>query len=315
MKGLTDIAGLKVGHATDLESLTGCTVVLCEKGAVAGYDISGYATGTEELDVMSPFHVTDRIHAVCLAGGSAFGLEAASGVRRWLEQRGIGFKTGAGVVPLVPSAIIYDLGVAKKGKRPTRETGEVAAGAATDGPVAEGCVGAGTGATCGKMLGPGRSMKSGVGTYTVEAAGALVSALVVANPVGDILDPSTGKILAGARKEGTALEFANSTELMRMGRRGGIGGRQNTTLAVVATDAQLSKLEATRLAQVAQHGFVRAISPVNTMSDGDIIFALSVGTKSAPIDSLGVAAAEAVAQAIARAARLARTLGGIPGLG
>jgi L-aminopeptidase/D-esterase-like protein len=315
VKGLTDIAGLKVGHVSDFDALTGCTVILCEAGAVAGYDISGGASGTEEMDVMSPWHVADRIYGVCLAGGSAFGLEAVSGVRRYLEQKGIGVKTSAALVPVVPGVILYDLGIGKAHVRPTREMGEAAAAAATDGAVKEGCIGAGTGATVGKVLGMRYAMKSGLGTYTTEASGATVSALVVVNALGDVVDPETRKVLAGARKAPDSPEFANSAELMRRGPVQGIVQRGNTTLAVVATNAQLTKVQATKLARYAQQGLVRAISPVHTMSDGDVAIALSVGTRDAPIDSLGVAAAEAVAEAIVRAVRMAKPMGGLPALG
>lgn len=314
MKGLTDIAGIKVGHASDFEALTGCTVVLCEKGAVAGCDIRGGATGTEEIDVMSPGHITTHVHAVVLAGGSAFGLEAASGVRRFLEQKGIGFQTGAAVVPIVPCAILYDLGIGKANVRPTREMGEAAAAAATDGPVQEGCIGAGTGATVGKALGMKHAMKGGIGSCTVELpGGVLVSALVAVNAAGDVLDPRTGSILAGARKEAGGRAFANSAELMK--RRGASGGlRRNTTLAVVATNARLDKVQAQRVAQLSHHGFVRAISPVHTSMDGDLAIALSCGDLAASPDAVSVAAGEAVGEAIARAVRKARTLGGVPGL-
>ncbi|MEQ1886318.1 MAG: P1 family peptidase [Bryobacteraceae bacterium] len=185
MKGLTDIAGVHVGHASDYDGLTGCTVIVCEKGAVAGGDIRGSATGVSDWDLLSPMHVTDRIHAVCFAGGSAFGLEAAAGVRRHLERRGVGFRTGAGVVPLVAGAILYDLGLGKSNVRPTREMGEAATSVASDKAVTEGAVGAGTGATVGKMLGLKNAMKSGVGSWTVELggrnAGVIVSALAVVN--------------------------------------------------------------------------------------------------------------------------------------
>src|SRR5258707_942372 len=197
MKGLTDIPGIRVGHASDFDALTGCTVILCDGGAVAGVDIRGSATGTSEMDVMSPGHVTDRVHAVTLAGGSAFGLEAASGVRRFLERNGIGFDTGVAKVPIVPCAILYDLGIGKASVRPTREMGEAAAAAATADAVKEGAVGAGTGATVGKLVGGMRqAMKSGVGSYTVSLegpfAGVRVSALVAVNAVGDIRDPQSG---------------------------------------------------------------------------------------------------------------------------
>ena len=314
MKGLTDIAGIRVGHASDYEALTGCTVILCEKGAVAGVDIRGGATGTEEMDVMSPFHIAPQVHAVVFAGGSAFGLEAASGVRRWLEQKGIGFQTGAAVVPIVPCAILYDLAIGKAGVRPTREMGEAAAAAASDGPVAEGAVGAGTGATVGKALGMAHAMKSGIGTFTVELAGGVkVSALVAVNAWGDVVDPRGGRIVAGTRRSPGSREFANSAELMKTRAAEGIPGR-NTTLAVVATNARLGKAQAARLAQMGQQGLVRAISPVHTSLDGDLCIGLSAGALEARPDALGVAAAEAVAQAVLRAVRKAKSLGGVPGL-
>ncbi|MEJ5368003.1 MAG: P1 family peptidase [Bryobacteraceae bacterium] len=314
MKGLTDIAGLRVGHASDFEALTGCTVILCEKGAVAGVDIRGGATGTEEMDVMSPYHLTPHVHAVVLAGGSAFGLEAASGVRRFLEQKGVGFQTGAAVVPIVPCAILYDLALGKANVRPTREMGEAAAAAAHDGPVEEGSVGAGTGATVGKALGLANAMKGGIGTFTVELGGGVkVSALVAVNAWGDVVDPRTGRIVAGTRKSPESKEFANSAVLMKTRAAPSIPGR-NTTLAVVATNARLSKVQAARLAQMGQQGLVRAISPVHTSVDGDLCIGLSAGALDARPDALGVAAAEAVAEAVLRAVRRARTLGGVPGL-
>ena len=316
MKGLTDIPGILVGHASDYDGLTGCTVVLCEGGAVAGGEIRGSAAGTEEWELLSPLHVTDRIHAVVLAGGSAFGLEAASGVRRFLDHRGVGFPTGAARVPLVVTAILYDLGIGKASARPTREMGESAAAAATGKPVAEGAVGAGTGATVGKIFGMRQAMKSGVGSFTVELGGSLagvqVAALAVVNAVGDVRDPTTGKIIAGARRTASA-QFADSARVMKGGVASGFA-RANTTLVVVATNAKLTKVEATKVAQLAHLGMARAINPVNTMSDGDLVIVLSAGDAKAPVDSLGIAAAEAVAEAIVRAVRLAPTLGGVPGL-
>lgn len=314
MGGLTDIPGIKVGHASDYEALTGCTVILCESGAVAGADIRGGATGTEEMDVMTPGHIAPVVHAVVLAGGSAFGLEAASGVRRHLEQKGIGFDAGAARVPIVPAAILYDLGIGKPNVRPTREMGESAAAAATHKAVPEGCVGAGTGATVGKLHGIRQAMKGGVGTSLVEAAGARVAALAAVNAFGDVRDPATGKLLAGARRAPDARELADTeAEMLRHGLRGGFG-RENTTLVVVATDAALSKVQATALARQASLGLARTISPVNTSMDGDLVIALSAGRREARLDVLGVAAAQAVTQAIVRAVRLAKTLGGVPGL-
>jgi L-aminopeptidase/D-esterase-like protein len=317
MKGLTDIAGIRVGHATDFEALTGATVILAEAGAVAGADIRGSATGTEEFDVMSPLHVADAVHGVVLAGGSAFGLEAASGVRRYLEARGVGFDTSAARVPIVPGGIIYDLAIGKAHIRPTREMGEAAANAATSGPVPEGAVGAGAGATVGKIFGMPRAMKSGVGTFTVALggryAGVLVSALVVVNAFGDVRDPATGKIVAGARMGSQSMEFADTVAALKKGPSAGLS-RENTTLAVVATNAKLSKVQATKVAQLAQHGMVRTISPVHTMFDGDFVIALSLGAAQADVNAVGVAAAEALENAILRAVRLAPTMGGVPGL-
>jgi len=312
VKGLTDIPGIKVGHVSDYKAITGCTAILCEGGAVAGVDVRGSATGSQELDVLNPLHVTDRIHGICLAGGSAFGLEAASGVRRFLESRKIGFPAGKFLVPIVPAAILFDLGIGDGSVRPNREMGEAAAAAATDQTVAEGCVGAGTGATVGKLFGMARAMKSGIGTFTMSAGSATVSALVAVNALGDVRDPHTGKIVAGARKSDTSHEFADSEAAMIEGLSGGFS-RTNTTLAVIATDAKLSKTGATKLAQLAGLGMARSIAPVNTMSDGDIVFALSLGQANASIDTVGAAAAEALAQAILRAVRSATNMGGLPG--
>ena len=314
VKGLTDIPGILVGHVTDYDGLTGCTVVLCESGAVAGGDIRGSATGTEEWDVLNPLHVTDRIHAVTLAGRSAFGLEAASGVRRFLEHKGVGFKFGDAHIPIVPCAILFDLGLGKLSARPTREMGESACAAATDGPVQEGAVGAGTGATVGKIFGMKQAMKSGIGSFTVELNdGVKVSALAVVNALGDVRDPKSGKIVAGARKSPDSMEFADSTAVMKS-RAHLAPARQNTSLVVVATNASLSKVEATKLAQLASLGMARTIDPVNTMSDGDLVVALSLGQGKMAIDALGVAAAEAVSESILRAVHLAPALGGVPGL-
>jgi L-aminopeptidase/D-esterase-like protein len=315
MKGLTEISGIRVGHFSDYEAITGATVVLCGAGAVAGVDVRGSATGTAELGTLDPGHITDRVHAVVLSGGSAFGLEAAGGVRRWMERRGIGFKTGAAMVPIVPSAILYDLAIGKADIRPTLEMGEAAAGAADDGPVAEGAVGAGTGATVGKLFGMKQAMKGGIGSASVWLpGGVVVASLAAVNAFGDVRDPATGKILAGARRDPGSAEFADTVAHIKSGTaRGGIPGG-NTTLAVVATNARLTKVEATKLAQQAQLGVARTIYPVNTLFDGDVVFALSLGEASADLSALGVAAAEAVAEAIVRAVRAAPTLGGVPGL-
>jgi L-aminopeptidase/D-esterase-like protein len=317
MKGLTDIPGILVGHATDREGLTGCTVILAEAGAAGGVSVGGSATGTEELAALEPGHVAGRVHAVVLAGGSAFGLEAASGVRRALERKGVGLETSAARVPIVPCAILYDLSIGRSDARPTREMGEAAVDAASDGPVEEGAVGAGTGATIGKLFGMRQAMKSGIGSATVALDGALagvkVAALAVVNAVGDAIDPRTGAIVAGARVAPQSMEFAGSARQMKRGAIGGFGP-ENTTLVVVATDAKLTRIEARKLAELASLGMARALNPVNTMVDGDIVIALSLGDRRAPVDALGVAAAEAVVESILRAVRLAPSLGGLPGL-
>ena len=314
MKGLTDIPGIRVGHLSDFKSLTGCTVVLCEAGAVAGADIRGSATGTQEFDVLNPLHVTDKIHAVVFSGGSAFGLETASGVRRYLERKSVGFKFGNHVIPIVPAAILFDLGIGESQRHPSREMGEAAAGAATDGAVEEGCVGAGTGATVGKLLGMKHAMKSGIGSWTVSLpGGVLVSALVAVNALGDVRNPANRAIVAGARITPDSREFADSEQLLLNGKVI-LEGPSNTTLAVLVTNAKLSKLDATKLAQFGSLGLARTISPVNTSRDGDLTIALSLGTREAGSDVLGLAAAMAVSEAILRGVKNARSLGGLPGL-
>ena len=320
-KGLTDIPGIKVGHATDLEGLTGCTVILCEGGAAAGVEIRGYATGTQEIDTLHPMHVTDRIHGLVLSGGSAFGLESASGVRRYLENKGIGFDVRVARVPIVPAAILFDLALGKASARPTREMGMTAAALANDGPVVEGNVGAGTGASVGKIHGMARAMKGGIGTATValegKYQGVLVSALAAVNAWGDVRDPATGKIIAGARASASSKEFVDTVKELKRGVLAPATSISNTTLVAVATNASLSKLQATRVAQLAHAGLTRAVWPAHTRIDGDVVFCLSPmgGKHQADVDALGVAASEAVAEAIVRAVRISAGLGGIPGLG
>ena len=317
MKGLTDIAGIRVGHVSDYEALTGCTAILCEQGAVGGVDIRGSASGTEETPVLDPGHLAGSVHAILLAGGSAFGLEAASGVRRYLARRGVGFAFGGEHIPIVAAAILFDLGIGKSNVHPNLAMGEAAAAAATADPVAEGAVGAGTGATVGKVLGMKHAMKSGLGSATVELdRGVLVASLVAVNAWGDVRDPASGRIIAGARRAPESREFLDTADHMKRhsAPAGGAVAPKNTTLAVVATNARLTKLQARKLAEFGSLGMARAISPVNTMVDGDIVFALSTGALEADINSLGVAAAEAVAEAILRAVQSARGMGGLPGL-
>jgi len=328
--GLTAVTGVKVGHHTLTERPTGCTVILTEAGAVAGVDVRGGAPGTRETDLLDPVNMVQKVHAIVLAGGSAFGLDSASGVMRYLEEKGIGFDAFVAKVPIVPAAILFDLGVGGNPKiRPTAECGYAAARAATDGPVAEGNVGAGAGATVGKLGGPARSMKGGVGSAAIVLPnGLVVAALVAVNAVGDIIDPATGRVVAGVRNaDGQGL--ADARILVRsgaLGRRDPDPDRkkpgadaaprpgENTTIGVVATNAVLTKAEATKVAQMAHDGYARAISPVHTPGDGDTIFALATGTLvgEANASLVGALAAEVMADAIVRAATQATGLPGIP---
>jgi L-aminopeptidase/D-esterase-like protein len=306
----TDVKGLKVGHYTDTERLTGCTVILCESGAVAGVDVSGSSPGTRETDVLHPGNLVEGVHAVLLSGGSAFGLGAADGVMRYLEEREFGYETGAGRVPIVPAAIIFDLNIGDAKARPGADAGFQACAAASKAEVTEGCVGAGTGATVGKILGLDRAVKSGLGTASQKIGDAVVAALIVVNAVGDVIEPGTGRTLAGPRgPDGTG--FLSTSQLWK-GEFKDVVPPFNTVIGVVATDARLTKTEANRLARVGQVGIARTIDPCHTMYDGDTLFALSLGEKEADASALGAAAAEVVAEAIIRAVQKAETLGGVP---
>jgi L-aminopeptidase/D-esterase-like protein len=309
---ITDVVGIMVGHYSDTEGVTGCTVILCEGGAVAGVDVSGSAPGTRETDLLRPGNLVEKVHAIVLSGGSAFGLDAASGVMRYLEERGIGHETGAGKVPIVPAAIIYDLNIGSSKARPGAEEGYQACLCATDGQVAEGCVGAGTGAVVGKILGIGRATKSGLGTSSQElTGGVVVAALVVVNAVGDVVESKTGRIIAGVRHpDGNS--FLSTATLLKRSDFSPSLSPSNTVVGVVATNAQLGKEEVSKLARMAQAGIARTIYPYCTMYDGDVLFALSLGKKKADINVLGSVAAEVVATAIARAVLKAETMGGIP---
>jgi L-aminopeptidase/D-esterase-like protein len=314
---LTDVAGLHVGHWTDLEAATGCTVILCPpQGAVAGVDVRGFAPGTREIVLLDPIYTVDRVHAILLSGGSAFGLAAADGVMRWLEERGRGFETGVARVPIVPAAILFDLGVGRADVRPDAAAGYAACQAAGEGPVAQGNVGAGTGATVGKLSGLKLAMKGGLGSASREIGeGLVVAALAAVNPVGDVVEPATGRILAGARRaEGG---FADSMALVerRLGQSFSEITRSNTTIAVIATNVALSKVGANRVASMAHDGLARSIRPIHTSFDGDAIFALSVGEHPADAGFVGAIAADVLAQAVVNAVRAARSLHGIPAMG
>jgi len=315
--GLTAVPGLKVGHHTLSERPTGCTVILAEKGAIGGVDVRGAAPGTRETDLLNPVNTVERVNAIVLSGGSAFGLDAASGVMRYLEERKIGYPTAVIPVPIVPAAILFDLGVGDNPRiRPTADCGYRAASAASDGPVAEGNVGAGAGATIGKLGGPRRAMKSGIGTASYTTAdGTIIAALVAVNAVGDVIDPATGRVIAGVRTpDGTSLADArkllHSPDFKLPSRH----PAENTTIGVVATNARLTKAQATRLAQMAQDGIARAVYPAHTVADGDTIFALATGERqdAGDFSTLGVFAADVVAQAIVRAAEQATGIPGYP---
>jgi len=320
-KGITDIVGIRVGHASDFEAVTGCTVILFGNyGAAAAVDVRGGAVGERELEPLRPGHLVERIHGLVMAGGSAFGLDAAGGVMCYLEQRGIGFDTGAACVPIVPAVILYDLGIGNPRRRPDAAMGYEAARRASAGPVEEGSVGAGTGATVGKMFGMARATKGGLGSATVNLAGGVkVSALAVVNAFGDVRDPSSGEIVAGLRSAPISSKFSDTLAQMKRGavrRRFGRPARAgaNTTLAVVATNARFEKISLLRIAAMAQAGLARTIAPVHSSFDGDVVFAISLGRKRSDVNTVGALAAEAVARAIVRAVRKARGLGGVPAL-
>ena len=303
---ITDVPGIEVGHAQDDDALTGCTVILCRKGAVAGVDVRGGAPGTRETDLLHPINLVERVHAVVLAGGSAYGLDAATGVMRYLEANRIGLNTGPARVPIVPAAILYDLNTGRADVRPDAAMGYHAAASASSARPAEGNVGAGTGASLGKMRGMKYAMKSGIGASSISLKDIVIGAIVAVNPIGDVVDPQTGQTVAGMRS-GSTLAW------MKRGQtRSAI--RSNTVIGVIATNAKLTKAQATKVAQMAQDGLARAIVPAHTMFDGDTIFALSTGNLKADISTVGAFAAEVMAEAIVRAAKRSASAGGLPSL-
>ncbi len=323
---ITDIDGIKVGHAQNDAALTGCTVVIVEKGAVGGVDQRGGAPGTRETDLLRPMHMVDKVHAIVLTGGSAFGLDAASGVMKYLEEHGIGFNSGPVKVPIVPAAVLFDLGIGDPMVRPDAEMGYSACVNASEGVFPQGNVGAGTGATVGKIFGMKQAMKSGIGSASMDiGGGVIVSALVAVNAFGDVIDPSNRQIIAGARPMqagpinlGGKGKFADTLEVMKS-----ISGRtimtfaaaaSNTVIGVVATNADLNKEEANKLAQMSHNGLALSIRPAHTMFDGDTIFAISAGKRKADINIVGAFAVEVMAQAILNAVRSAKEAGGLPGL-
>lgn len=312
---LTDVAGLSVGHWTDLDAATGCTVVLCDgDGSVAGVDVRGSAPGTRETDLLDPVNAVQRVHAVLVGGGSAFGLDAACGAMRWLERHGRGVELGPLRVPIVPAAVLFDLPVGRPDVRPDAAAGEAACQAASREPVPQGSVGAGTGATVGKLTGLERAVKSGLGSASLRLVGGVtVGALVAVNAAGDVVDPASGVVVAGPRRDGGG--FVRSSQWLRE-HPPQIGVGENTTLAVVATDAELTKAEAAKIAQMAHDGLARTIDPVHTMLDGDTVFALATGAagRRADVTAVGAAAAAALAEAVLAAVRAATSLAGVPAI-
>ena len=313
---ITDVAGIEVGHHTDTRRPTGCTVILARDGAVAGVDVRGAAPGTRETDLLDPSNLVEKVHAIMLAGGSAWGLDAATGAVRWLEERGVGFDVVVGKLPIVPAAVLFDLLVGDMRVRPDAAAGYAACEAASTQPPTEGNVGAGTGAALGKIFGIQNAMKGGIGTASVTVDGVTVGALIACNALGDVVDPDTAQVIAGARTDdGKALRDTRRALLRGDLPRPLLAGT-NTTIGVIATDAVITKVQAHRLAVAGHDGLARSINPVHTMSDGDTLFALGTGRsgKNPGMMLLATMAAEAVAMATARAARMARAVTTAEGL-
>jgi L-aminopeptidase/D-esterase-like protein len=310
---VTDVAGIAVGHFDDPRRPTGCTVVLCEAGATAGVDVRGAAPGTRETDLLSPLNAVEQVHAVLLAGGSAFGLDAAGGVMRWLADRGVGVAVGPVRVPIVPAAILFDLWLGDPRFCPDADSGHAACAAATTATPAQGSVGVGRGATVGKLFGIERAMKGGVGHAALRIGGVTVAALVAVNAIGDVTDPATGRIIAGARGD-DGLPFGQSQAILAGRLPPRLMAGTATTIGVIATDARLTKAQASRLATAGHDGLARTIDPVHTPADGDTLFALATGGSDRQVDAtlLCVAAAAVTAAAVIAAIRHAEGLPGLP---
>ena len=305
-KTLTAIRGIEVGHTQNNEALTGCTVILCRKGAVAGVDVRGGAPGTRETDLLNPVNLVPKIHAIVLSGGSAFGLDVATGVMRYLEEKKIGYDTGVAKVPIVPSAILYDLALGRADVRPDAAMGYLAASQASSAPVKEGNIGAGTGASVGKLRGMKYAMKAGIGTFSINIKGLIIGALVAMNASGDVFDPKSGKKIAGMRS-GSTLNWMKENMVRDV-------VKSNTTLGVIATNAKLTKAQATKVAQMAQDGLAQTLRPAHTLHDGDTIFVLATGEVKADTSVVGTFAAEVMAEAVVRSVKMAKSAGGLVGL-
>jgi len=312
---ITIVPGIRVGHATDADALTGCTVVLCEKGTIGGVDQRGGATGSRQIDSLHPIRLVEEVHAILLSGGSAFGLNAATGVMRYLEEQGVGVQISNSRIPIVPTAILFDLSIGKPSIRPDAKMGYQSCLNANNNPVLEGNVGAGCGATAGKILGIHNAVKTGIGSAGMELRNGLyIGAIIAVNSFGDVIEPGTGKIIAGARIADEN-QFANTLNVMKTlsdsGKLRG-GNRSNTVIGVVATNAKFNKEQINKVAQMAQSGVTRAIRPAHTMFDGDTIFALATGYIEADENIIGAFASEMVTEAIIRAVLKAEPAGGLP---
>ena len=314
---ITRVPGFSVGHASDFKGVTGVTVVLCPPGTVGSADIRGSAAGTRQMEALLGYHIVNEVHAVCLAGGSAFGLDAAGGVMEFLEERGRGFDVTITRVPIVPTVVIYDLSVGNCRARPDKAMGYAACQAARPEPQGDGSLGAGTGATIGKLLGVQQATKGGLGTsFLAGPEGLQVGALAVVNALGDVVDPATGAILAGTRTAPESLEFADAVKLLRQGvvrrRFGEASPPQNTTIGVVATNARLTREEAQKVAQMGHNALARLIRPVHTMFDGDTVFVLAHPEVAADLHIIGILAEAALERAILSAVQSSHGLGVLP---
>jgi L-aminopeptidase/D-esterase-like protein len=310
---ITDVLGLRVGHFTDSRRPTGCSVVLCPQGVACGVDVRGAAPGTRETDLLRPDNLVEHVHALLLTGGSAFGLDAASGVVRWLEERGHGLGVGPAIVPIVPAAVLFDLWIGDHRIRPDAAAGYAACEAASHEPPAQGSVGAGTGASAGKLFGIDRAMKGGIGTASMKVGSVTVGALVAVNPTGDVIDPASGQVVAGTRgTDGRPRSASRAIAAGEVPPRALPG--MATTIGIVATDAQLSKAQCQKLASMAHNGLARSIDPVHTMADGDTLFALATGASGRPgeMTVLGILAATVMARAVLNAVRAATGLSDPP---
>ncbi|MGE5443206.1 MAG: P1 family peptidase [Ignavibacteriales bacterium] len=311
---ITDVPGVRVGHASDFEAITGCTVVLFDNEARGAIDLRGGGTSTRQIDPLLSYHSYGRIHGIFLTGGSAYGLDAAGGVMKYLEERGIGLDVGYGVVvPSVPTAVIFDLGIGNGKVRPTPEMAYKACLRASSSPIREGSIGAGTGATIGKLLGIRTATKGGIGSVSYDLGnGNVVGALVVVNAFGDVFDPKSGEIIAGVRNSQDGKEFPGSVNLFKQGVMRKLEPFESTTLAVIATNINFSKSELIRVARIGQTGIARVVFPSHTTSDGDLVFAVSCGNLEGDANVVGIIAAELISEAIIRAVKSAKNLGGIP---